>query len=71
MPDTTIPGTALVPTTCCSLHKPGGWSACCNTINCAPCCERCPTCPAVMFPQDWAGLDALGDLIDAVIGGRP
>lgn len=28
---------------CCELHKDEG---CCDTDDCGPCCEHCPTCPA-------------------------
>jgi hypothetical protein len=56
MPDTTVPGTALVTTGvvthCCGLHVPGGTFACCSRDHdCMPCCERCPTCPGQ--PSGW------------------
>jgi hypothetical protein len=80
MPNTTVPGTALVHigtvTVCCGLHVRGPWARCCaNDDDCTPCCERCPTCPALalpdLFSHDWPGLAQLGELVDAMLKGRP
>lgn len=67
MADTTIPGTALVPTGkvthCCGLHKPGDWFSCCDLDDCRPCCEKCPSCPnlalAADFARDLAAIEAV------------
>lgn len=29
---------------CCDLHKDIG---CCDSNDCGPCCENCPTCPTL------------------------
>jgi hypothetical protein len=75
MPNTTIPGTALITTgivtVCCGLHKRGDWGTCCAISDCTPCCERCPNCPYLalpaMFAADWLGLRDLGALIDSIL----
>jgi hypothetical protein len=42
---------ALVPTGivthCCDLHHAGPAGACCDELDCGPCCPECPTCPRV------------------------
>lgn len=70
MPDTTIPGTALTGqvTVCCGLHKPGDWGSCCDTTDCGPCCERCPTCPAIAIET---GIAEVAAITNAVIKGLP
>lgn len=40
------------PAACCGLHRPGteiraGMGPCCDTDDCGPCCDRCPTCPSL------------------------
>lgn len=68
MPDTTVPGTALVRTGkvthCCGLHKTGGdWFCCCDMADCMPCCDKCPTCPSIAlaagFAKDQAAIAAV------------
>lgn len=40
---------------CCDLHRPAG---CCDTDDCGPCCERCPTCPSTRHPVLLTGHEA-------------
>ncbi|WP_275462102.1 YqaJ viral recombinase family protein [Streptomyces noursei] len=40
------PDRLLVPACDCGMHKP----VCCDSEDCGPCCENCPTCPTLVRP---------------------
>lgn len=44
---------------CCDSHvagptRPNGMSWCCDTNDCGPCCENCPTCPTLARQREGA-----------------
>ena len=67
-------GPVLADYQCCELHRPGyaspgGMAPCCDTNDCGPCCDDCPTCPtangirlaAVLECKVDGGSDGWGD----------
>jgi len=58
--------TVLADYQCCEFHKPGygnesGMAPCCDTNDCGPCCEQCPTCPSQTGPGLIAVLETKTD----------